>query len=130
MEMIICSDARETTTYCILKNEVEENTYSAKKQKLKTNIKKEKSRVHLPFFLENSRCDVNFHQLETPKPQQASCLSCNYFSSKRGGPLSHEGPYLVAIGAGLYGPGESGVKDLLVTGKKYVETKKDCLESS
>lgn len=64
-------------------------------------------------------------------------ISCNLFSSEKEGPkrsksgggdACHEGPYLVAIGTGLDGPGESGQRS--VTGKRYVETRDqefDCL---
>ena len=39
------------------------------------------NKLRSTIFLENSRCDVNFHQLETPKIQQSSCLHKWYAAS-------------------------------------------------
>ena len=136
--MIICRYAREATTYSILNNfprkfkiliSSAHPHFEVEKWSGREHISSKKNQNYIVFifhFSLKTAVAVSFHQLETSKTHQFSIkmihfpmfsISCNLFSSETGGAekveigggaLCHEGPYLVAIGTGLYGPGESG----------------------
>ena len=108
----------------------------------RTHFQREKPkihRVHLPFLLGKQPLLFVSINVEPLKPTTFSYVFhfLQPFQLREGGAekveiggggACHEGPYLVAIGTGLDGPGESGQRS--VTGKRYVETRDqefDCL---
>ena len=109
----------------------------------RTHFQREKPkihRVHLPFLLGKQPLlfvSINLEPLKTHHIFLCFPFPATFSAQRRrgrkgrnrgGGGACHEGPYLVAIGTGLDGPGESGQRS--VTGKRYVETRDqefDCL---